>query len=188
MRENCVIIYMLKIKLQKSEGNLTLLFSIIGGAMAYSKIEKLVFDMAMPIADENGCYIYDVEYVKEGAQRFLRLYIDKEEGGVSLDDCEIVSRALSSRLDETDPIKENYVLEVSSPGIERKLRQKEHFERYIGCGIDIGLYKPLNGSKVVFAVLEGFDEAEKVIKVQIGEQSVDLPLADTTYIRLHFDF
>lgn len=153
--------------------------------MAYSKIEKAVLELAEPIAEENGCFIYDIEYVKEGSSRYLRLFIDREEG-ISLDECETVSRSMSGKLDSADPIKENYILEVSSPGVERRLRRAEHFERYSGSVIDIGLFKPVDGSKTLSGVLCGFDG--KVITVETDGGDREIPLADTTYVRLHFDF
>ena len=110
----------------------------------YSKTEKTVLDMAIPVAKEQGCFVYDVEYVKEGNSWFLRVYVDRE-GGITIDECEAISRELSSILDKNDPISNNYFLEVSSPGIERKLRQDEHFEMYKGELVDIGLYKAYNG-------------------------------------------
>lgn len=153
--------------------------------MAYSKIEKAVWELAEPIAAENGCFIYDIEYVKEGSSRYLRLFIDREEG-VSLDECEAVSRSVSERLDSADPIKENYILEVSSPGVERRLRRAEHFERYIGSVVDIGLFKPINGSRMLEGVLCGFEG--KVITVESDGERLEIPIGDTTYVKLHFDF
>ena len=81
--------------------------------MAYSKLEQQILEMAESVAVENGCYIYDVEYLKEGKTRTLRIYADREETGISLDECEIISRRMSDLLDESDPIRENYMLEVS---------------------------------------------------------------------------
>ncbi len=154
--------------------------------MAYSKLEKLVIDGATPIAAEVGCYIYDVEYVKEGGARYLRIYADKEDGGISLDECEVINRAMCVFMDEKDPIKENYILEVSSPGVERKLRTPEHFEKYMGRIVDIGLYKAVDGSKAISGELKAyFDEK---ISVDTGEQEFEIPLAETTFVKLHFDF
>ena len=153
--------------------------------MAYSKIEKAAWELAEPIAEENGCFIYDIEYVKEGSARYLRLFIDREEG-ISLDECEAVSRSLSEKLDSADTIRENYILEVSSPGVERRLRRAEHFERYSGSVIDIGLFKPIDGSKTLSGVLCGFDG--KAVTVETDGVKREISLADTSYVRLHFDF
>ncbi len=153
--------------------------------MAYSKTEESVFNIAEPIAKENGCFIYDIEFVKEGGLYFLRVYADKE-GGINLDECEVISRALSDKLDEKDPIKQNYYLEVSSPGIERKLKTKEHFDRYIGEKIDIGLYKAIDKSKQLTAVLTGFEDG--IITVDKNGEEIKISQKETTFVKIHFDF
>lgn len=153
--------------------------------MAYSKTEKMICDMATPIAEENGCFIYDIEYVKEGGARYLRVFIDRDEG-VSLDECEAVSRRLSEELDKTDPIKENYYFEVSSPGVERKLTKSEHFERYMGCTVDVGLYKPINGSRVLSGVLSKY--CDNTVTLDCGGEEVAVLQNETAYVKLHFDF
>ena len=108
-------------------------------------------------ARESGVCLYDIEYIKEGGNRILRLYIDNENG-VDLNDCEKVSRAADTILDEHDPIPESYVLEVSSPGIERRLRKDEHFTRYIGEKVEVRLYKPFEGRKKFIGILNGIKE------------------------------
>ncbi len=153
--------------------------------MAYSKIETEVIGMAEPIAENLGCYIYDVEFVKEGGLYFLRVFADRD-GGIDLDACEEISRALSDVLDEKDPIKQNYYLEVSSPGIERKLKTKEHFERYIGEMVDIGLYKAVGGSKQLTGALKGFKDG--VIEAEVGGDRHEISQKETTFVKLHFDF
>lgn len=154
--------------------------------MAYSKLEKLIIELATPIAEENECYIYDVEYVEEGGARYLRVFADKEEGGISLNECEIINRALGEELDKHDPIKENYVLEVSSPGIERKLRTTAHFEKYTGHIVDVGLYQAIDGSKSLSGVLKEYEN--NVILLDLGEKELSLALDETTFVKLHFDF
>ena len=154
--------------------------------MSYSKLEKLVIEGATPIAAEVGCYIYDVEYVKEGGAKYLRIYADKEDGGISLDECEVINRAMCVFMDEKDPIKENYILEVSSPGVERKLRTAEHFQKYIGRTVDIGLYKAIDGSKTISGELKAY--ADEVITVEAGDSEIQLPVNETTFVKLHFDF
>ena len=150
----------------------------------YSKTEKIVLDMAKPIAEDNGCFIYDVEYVKEGGNWFLRIYADRE-GGINIDECENISREISAELDKKDPISQNYFLEVSSPGIERKLRQEEHFEMYKGSLVDIGLYKAVNGSKTLCGELVGLDGDEVIVK---AEEEMRIKLSETTSVRIHFEF
>jgi len=153
--------------------------------MSYSKIEQLCIELAEPIAKENGCFIYDVEFVKEGSLKFLRIYADKE-GGISLDECELISRALSEVLDKKDPIKENYYLEVSSPGIERKLKTPEHFKRYIGEKIDLSFYKALNGSKQLCCTLINYEN--NVLKIESEDYSGEISINDISTAKLHFEF
>ncbi len=140
--------------------------------MAYSKIEQAVWEMAEPIAKENGCYLYDVEYLKEG--------------GISLDECELVSRALSEVLDEKDPIDRNYYLEVSSPGVERKLKTPEQFQRYLGETVDVGLYKAVKGAKLLTGTLTAYDG--ETVTLEVAGESVEIPQKETTVVHLHFDF
>ncbi len=154
--------------------------------MAYSKIEQAVWEMADPIVKGNGCYLYDVEYLKEGGIWFLRVYVDKAEGGISLDECEIVSRALSEVLDKEDPIDRNYYLEVSSPGVERKLKTDAHFQRYLDEMVDVGLYKAINGSKQLTGTLKGFDG--EMITLEVAGEIVEVSKKETTVVHLHFDF
>ena len=153
--------------------------------MSYSKIEQLCFDIAEPVAGEFGCYIYDVEYVKEGNTRFLRIYADKE-GGISIDDCEKISREISTILDKKDPIKENYFLEVSSPGIERKLKTETHFKTYLGKEIDLNFYKPFNGAKQICCTLLDFEN--DVLKINYEDIAYEIPINDISLAKLHFDF
>lgn len=154
--------------------------------MAYSKLELKIFEIAKPIAAENDCYIYDLEYIKEGKSRVLRIYADKESGGISLDECEAISRKISEVLDKSDPISENYMLEVSSPGIERRLRNPEHFEKYIGETIDIGLYQAINGSKTLSGRLIFFENEKITLETESGE--ISIMQSETTNVKLHFDF
>ena len=154
--------------------------------MSYSKLEQKIIDLATPVAQENGCYIYDVEYAKEGKSRTLRIFADKEEGGISLDECEAISRRMSDILDECDPIRENYMLEVSSPGIERRLRTPRHFQKYIGRVVDMGLYKAIDGEKTISGVLKSFENEKITLEVQGEEMSI--MQSETTIVKLHFDF
>lgn len=154
--------------------------------MAYSKTEQKIWELAEPIVREKGCYLYDVEYVKEGGIWFLRVFADKEETGISLDECEEISRALSDVLDREDPIDRNYYLEVSSPGVERKLKTSEHFRRYLGETVDVGLYRPIDGSKQLTGVLKDFDG--KTIFLETGGRVLEILLCDTSVVHLHFEF
>ncbi len=169
----------------KSEMLTWLIHKLKGGALVYSKTEKVVLDMAKGVAEKSGCFIYDVEYVKEGGNYYLRVYADKE-GGINIDECEVISREISAMLDESDPIKQNYFLEVSSPGIERKLRQPEHFEMYKGETVDVGLYKAINGSKILSGTLLGLED--EMVSLEIENETVKIKLSETTYVKLHFEF
>lgn len=147
-----------------------------------TEIEQLV----LPITDANDLELVDVEYVKEGGEFFLRVYIDKE-GGVSLNECELVTRTLNPILDEKDPIKDNYYLEVSSPGLDRPLKKDKDFVKYQGRDVEIKLYKPMNGSKLHEGELVGLTE-EKNIKVIIDNEEVEFNKKDVALIRLAIKF
>ena len=103
---------------------------------------------------EKGLILYDSEFVKEGADHILRIFIDKKEGYIGTEDCEAVSNFLSDALDREDPIEQNYILEVSSPGLDRLLRKDEHFARYMGETVDVSLYRPVKGSKKITGVMK----------------------------------
>ena len=111
-----------------------------------AKVTEAVAALALPGVEAAGCTLWDVEYVKEAGVWFLRLYIDKE-GGVSIDDCEAVSRPVSDLLDEADPIEGSYTFEVSSAGADRALKKPEHFEKFRGEEVEVKLYRPREGRK-----------------------------------------
>jgi ribosome maturation factor RimP len=124
--------------------------------MANNKVVNVVENLAKPIIEELGLELVDIEYVREGADWYLRIYIDKD-GGVTLDDCESVSRPLSKKLDEVDPIPQAYLLEVSSPGVERPFKKDRDFEKAIGENVKIMFYKAINGKKTAEGILEKYD-------------------------------
>ncbi len=138
-----------------------------GFELVLSKIEKLTYDIALPVAQGEGYGIYDVEYVKEGPHWFLRVFITSENG-VNIDDCETISRALSTLLDEKDCISANYFLEVSSPGIERILRQDEHFENAVGEKVRIKLYKEVDGTKETEGELISAEHGKITVKTNVS--------------------
>ena len=146
-----------------------------------SKTEKLL----APIAEKFQVEIYDIEYVKEGNDYYLRAYIDKSEG-VNIEDCEHVSRALSDALDEADFIPDAYVLEVSSPGLGRTLKKDKHFEKSIGQEVELKLFKPIDKCKEFAGTLESFDADS--ITVNIDGESRRFERADLALVRLAFDF
>lgn len=146
-----------------------------------TRTEKLL----LPIAEANGVSIYDVEYVKEGSDFYLRAYIDKPEG-VNIQDCENVSRALSDELDRADFIPDAYILEVSSPGLGRTLKKDKHLQASIGEEVEIKLYKPLDNCKEFSGILESFDADTVVIRE--GERPLSFQRTDIALIRLALDF
>ncbi|MBO4235494.1 MAG: ribosome maturation factor RimP [Firmicutes bacterium] len=137
------------------------------------KIVEVAEEILNGFLSENDLIIYDAEYVKEGHDRVLRVYIDKEEGYVGTEDCEKVSRFLSDKMDELDPIEENYVLEVSSPGLDRELRKDEHFAKYIGELVEVSLYKAIDGEKKLKGKLKSRDDAGLKIDVDGKEITID---------------
>ena len=152
-----------------------------------SEYEAKTEELLKPIAESAGVSIYDVEYVKEGADFYLRAYIDKPEG-VNIGDCETVSRALSDALDENDFIPDAYILEVSSPGLGRKLTKDRHLEASLGEEVEIKLYKPLEGTKdkELSGILTGYDKSH--INVDIGGTDTELDRSAIAQIRLALDF
>ena len=129
-----------------------------------AKITDTVAAMAQPFAEAAGCTLWDVEYVKEAGEWFLRVYIDKE-GGVSIQDCEAVSRPLSDALDETDPIEGSYTFEVSSAGADRVLKKPEHFARFRGAEVEVKLYRPRDGRKSFVGPLLSYADGDVTLEV-----------------------
>ena len=127
------------------------------------KIEENVETLIMPIIENLGYSLYDVQYVKEGKDYYLRVFIDKKEG-ISLEDCEKVNNAITDILDEKDYIKESYFLEISSPGIERILRKEQHLKDNIGNKVSVSLFKQLDKSKQIIGTLEKFDNENIYVK------------------------
>ena len=122
---------------------------------------------------ENGMSLYHGEYVKEGPDHILRVYIDKDDGYISTEDCEKVSRFLSDRLDEEDAIESSYILEVSSPGLDRTLVTPEHFNRFMGHDVEVSLYKELDGSKTLTGTLAGYGDEGLVLTIEGKDVAVD---------------
>lgn len=154
--------------------------------MGKRKITDVVAQLSAEFLAENGYELYNTEYVKEGRDWFLRVYIDKkqaqdqeEQTYIGTEDCEKVSRFLSEKLDEADPIEQNYYLEVSSPGLDRPLIRPEHYERYTGHEIEVRLYKAVDGVKNIDGTLESFDPESGKLAVKDAQGKVyDLALSD----------
>lgn len=147
-----------------------------------SKTAEKVAELARPVVEEEGCRLWDVEYVREAGERYLRVYIDKA-GGVSIDDCERISRRLDPLLDEADPIPESYVFEVSSAGAERVLKRPSDFEEFIGSAVEVKLYQPVNGRKTVVGTLEAYEDGTVVLSA--GGKTERFAKSQTAQVRLH---
>lgn len=148
--------------------------------------EKLTEDMVMPIILSNNFELVDVEYVKEAGNYYLRIYVDKE-GGITVDDCEIVSRALGDLLDEKDFIEDSYILEVSSPGLGRPLKKQKDFKRSVGMEVELHLFKPINKQKDFTGVLVAYTDNDVTISIEENEE-MKFERKDIALIRLAFDF
>ena len=149
------------------------------------KVTDLVAEVARPIMEEHGCELWDVEYVREGSEYFLRLYLDKE-GGVDINDCEAVSRAVDPILDEKDPIPGSYHFEVCSAGLERALKRPGDFQRFMGSPITVKLYRPRNGLKEIPCVLKGYDDGK--ITVEAGKETITFEKSEVALVRLRVEF
>ncbi len=146
-----------------------------------SKIENMIWEVAKPIAENAGCSLYDVEFVKEGTNWFLRVTIDKM-GGVSTDDCESVSRPLSDWLDEKDPITQSYYLEVSSPGIDRKLTRPEHYADNLGKSVTVRLFAAVDGQRQLEGILKEYQNGTIVLETK--QSTITLEKAKVVDVRL----
>ena len=153
--------------------------------MGYSKTEETVFNLSLPIAEAYGLSLWDVEFKKEGSEYFFLVFLDKE-GGVSIDDCESVSRELSDKLDEADPISQAYMLEVCSAGLDRQLKRDSDFEKFIGHDVDVRLYAPIGGRKEFTAELKGY--ADGIITLLYDGEVVEIHKEKTSSVRLSVKF
>ena len=152
--------------------------------MKREAVEEFVSSVVESIIADTDMGLVDVEYVRE-RDWYLRVYLDKP-GGVDLDDCQMVSERLSETLDAKDPIKENYLLEVSSPGLDRVLKKDKDFKRYHGSQVDVQLFKPLNGSKQFTGALG--DVTDETVTIVTADGDLNLERSAVAQIRLHFEF
>ena len=150
-----------------------------------SKITDLTAQLARPVAEEHGCSLWDVEYVKEAGSWYLRVYIDKETG-VSIDDCEAVSRVLSDLLDEADPIQEPYTFEVSSAGGRPGPEKPEHFQAFLGAPVDVKFYQAVNGQKPAPASWPDMRGGD--LTLELDGTPTTFPKQAIAFVRLHVDF
>ncbi len=153
--------------------------------MAKKEYEKRTEELLEPIAAAAGVAVYDVEYVKEGREWYLRAYIDKE-GGVTIGDCETVSRALSDRLDDEDFIEDAYILEVSSPGLGRTLKKDKHLQMSLGESVELKTYQPIEKQKEFSGILKAFDQES--VTIETGGVPRVFARREIARIRLALDF
>ena len=147
-----------------------------------AKAEELV----LPLVEANNFELVDVEYVKEAGTWYLRIYIDKE-GGININDCELVSRAFSEILDKEDPIEDAYILEVSSPGLGRPLKKDKDFQRNLGEEVEVRTYKPINKQKEFVGLLDAWDQETVTLQLESGEM-MNIARADIALIRQYIEF
>lgn len=151
-----------------------------------SRIAEQVHTLITPVVTDLGYTLWDVAYVKEGADYILRITIDRESG-ITVDDCETVSHAIDPVLDEADPIQQSYLLEVSSPGVERELTREEHFAACTGEKVELRLFAPVDGCRVYTGILRGLDPDGQVL-VEVGDTIHAFPRSSVSKVRTVFDF
>lgn len=150
-----------------------------------AKVTELVAQLAAPAVAAAGCELWDVEYVREAGQWYLRLYLDKE-GGVDIMDCEAVSRVVSDLLDEADPIEGSYVFEVSSAGAERPLKRPSDYEKFMGSPVAVKLYKAQDGRKEFAGYLKGYDNGD--VTIEVGGSPMTFKKGEVALCRLRVEF
>lgn len=150
-----------------------------------NNIETLALRLSEKIAEKLEVYVVDVSYKKEKDGWFLRLFIDKPNG-VGIDDCERFSKAFEEEFDKIDPIEENYCLEVSSPGVERKLTKEREFKYYLGRAVDVKLYEAIDGMKEFTGSIE--DYQDKTVTIKTEDKIINIPQRQAVYIKLHFEW
>ena len=147
-----------------------------------SKLTDKIAEIARPVVEEEGCSLWDVEYVREAGTWYLRVFIDRD-GGVSIDDCERVSRRLDPILDEEDPIPDSYVFEVGSAGADRELKRPGDFEQFMGREVEVKLYRPVDGSKHYTGTLSGYEAG--AVSLTVGEKTLRFPKEQVAQVRLY---
>lgn len=150
-----------------------------------SRLTDKIAEIARPVVEEEGCSLWDVEYVREAGTWYLRVFIDRD-GGVSIDDCERVSRRLDPILDEKDPIPESYVFEVGSAGADRELKRPRDFEQFMGSDVEVRLYRPVDGSKQYTGVLAGYEDG--AVTLTQGEKTLRFTKEQVAQVRLYVSF
>ena len=147
-----------------------------------SKVTERVYALAKPVVEEEGCSLWDVQYVREAGTWYLRVFIDKQ-GGVGIDDCERISRRLDPILDEDDPIAESYVFEVGSAGADRELKRPSDFAQFMGSEVEVKLYQPVEGRKAYVGELAGYEDG--AVTLREGKQLRRFKGAQIAQVRLY---
>lgn len=160
----------------------SLLFITGGEILAKLNTVERVEQIVKPIAIELGYDLWDVRFAKEGADWYLRIFIDKD-GGVGINDCVDFTHAITKPLDDEDPISQSYMLEVSSPGVERELIKDEHFEKYIGCPVMMRTIRAIDGVRDFAGTLTEYENKEITVELQDGS-TVTVNKKDTSYVKL----
>ena len=150
-----------------------------------SKLTDRVSALVQPVVEEEGCSLWDVEYVREAGTWYLRVFIDKD-GGVGIDDCERISRRLDPILDEEDPIPDSYVFEVGSAGAERELRRPSDFVQFLGHEVEVRLYRPLDGKKSYVGELCGYEDGK--LSLSVGGETLSFEKPQIAKVNLHVSF
>ena len=150
-----------------------------------SKLTDRVSALVRPVVEEEGCSLWDVEYVREAGTWYLRVFIDRD-GGVGIDDCERISRRLDPILDEEDPIPDSYVFEVGSAGAERELKRPSDFEQFLGYEVELRLYRPMDGKKSFVGTLAGYDDGN--VTITVGEEALTFEKQQIAKVNLHVSF
>lgn len=150
--------------------------------MAKQNTVQRVEEIIKPYADELGLEIWDVRFAKEGADWYLRIFIDKE-GGVSIDDCVDLTHAVTKPLDEADPISQSYILEISSPGVERELSRDWHFEKYVGSPVMVRAIRPVDGVRDFNGIMTAYENKKITVRLE-DETEITLDKKDTSYVKL----
>lgn len=150
--------------------------------MAKQNTVQRVEEIVKPFADELGLQLWDIKFAKEGSDWYLRIFIDKD-GGVSIDDCVDLTHAITKPLDEADPISQSYMLEVSSPGVERELTKDEHFEKFVGSPVMLRLIRAVDGVRDFKGVMTSYENKKITVKL-IDDSEVTFDKKETTYVKL----
>lgn len=148
-------------------------------------VESLAFEVGDAVAENLGFTLVDAQFVKEGKEKYLRLFVDKD-GGIGIDDCETFSRAFEQEFDERDPVDGGYILEVSSPGLDRRLKTEREFKYYIGREVDVKLFKPCELGKEFSGILAEYENG--TVFIECADMRMEINPKDAAYIRLHFEF